>query len=46
VGRYFIMIAFGALFANVVMSRVSLLLERIEFLMDTADALLKWLGLG
>ena len=45
-GRYFIMIAFGALFANMVMSRVSLLLGRIEFLMDTADALLKWLGLG
>lgn len=46
VGRYFIMIAFGALFANMVMSQVSLLLGRIEFLMDTANALSKWLGLG
>jgi len=46
VGRYFIMVAFGALFANMVMSRVSLLLGRIDFLMDAASALLKWLGLG
>ncbi|MCD6554834.1 MAG: hypothetical protein J7M16_12600 [Anaerolineae bacterium] len=45
-GRYFIMVTFGALFANVVMSRISLLLGRIEFLMDTANVLLKWLGLG
>jgi hypothetical protein len=45
-GRYFIMIALGALFANMVMSRVSLLLGRIEFLMDTTNSLLKWLGLG
>ncbi|MDY7041550.1 MAG: hypothetical protein SVX38_11870 [Chloroflexota bacterium] len=45
-GRYFIMVAFGALFANVVMSRVSLLLGRIDFLVNTMDALLKWLGLG
>jgi hypothetical protein len=46
VGRYFIMIAFGALFANVVMSRVSLLLGRIEFLRDAANALWIWLGFG
>lgn len=45
-GRYFIMISFGALFANIVMSRTSLLLGRIDFLLDAADTLLTWLGLG
>lgn len=44
VGRYFIMVTFGALFANMVMSLVSLLLGRIEFLMDTMSKLLTWLG--
>ncbi|MCR4407806.1 MAG: hypothetical protein NUW24_12955 [Anaerolineae bacterium] len=44
VGRYFIMITFGALFANMAMSLVSLLLGRVEFLMDTMSKLLVWLG--
>jgi len=34
VGRWFLMILFGALFGSLVMSRISLLVERISFLMD------------
>jgi hypothetical protein len=34
VGRWFLMFTFGALFGSLVMSRISLLVERITFLMD------------
>jgi hypothetical protein len=34
IGRWAIMIAFGAIFANLVMSRVSLFLGRMQFLLD------------
>jgi hypothetical protein len=34
VGRWFLMIVFGALFGSLVMSRISLLVERITFLID------------
>jgi hypothetical protein len=34
VGRWFLMFTFGALFGSLVMSRVSLLVERITFLID------------
>jgi hypothetical protein len=33
-GRWFIMVAFGAIFANVVMARISLLIGRVQFLLD------------
>ncbi len=33
-GRWFIMIAFGAIFANMVMARISLLIGRVQFLLD------------
>jgi hypothetical protein len=33
-GRWFIMIAFGAIFANTVMARISLLIGRVQFLLD------------
>ena len=33
-GRWFIMIAFGAMFANMVMARISLLIGRVQFLLD------------
>jgi len=33
-GRWFIMIAFGAVFANMVMARISLLIGRVQFLLD------------
>jgi hypothetical protein len=33
-GRWFIMIAFGAVFANTVMARISLLIGRVQFLLD------------
>ena len=33
-GRWFIMIAFGAIFANTVMARISLLIGRVRFLLD------------
>ena len=32
-GRWFIMIAFGAIFANMVMARISLLIGRVQFLL-------------
>jgi hypothetical protein len=33
-GRWFIMIAFGAIFANTVMARISLLIGRVQFLLQ------------
>ena len=33
-GRWFIMITFGAIFANMVMARISLLIGRVQFLLD------------
>lgn len=33
-GRWFIVIAFGAIFANTVMARISLLIGRVQFLLD------------
>jgi len=33
-GRWFIMIAFGAIFANTVMARISLLIGRVQFLLE------------
>jgi hypothetical protein len=33
IGRYVIMLTFGAIFANTIMSRVSLLVGRINFLL-------------
>ncbi len=33
-GRWFIVIAFGAIFANTVMARLSLLIGRVQFLLD------------
>jgi hypothetical protein len=38
-GRWLLMIAFGAIFGNTVMGRVSLLIDRIQFLLG------QWLGL-
>ena len=32
-GKWFMMVAFGALFGNVVMSRISLLIGRVQFLL-------------
>ncbi len=40
VGRYIMMIAFGALFGNAAMGRMSLMIGRLRFL------LVEWLGLG
>ena len=40
VGIWFLMVSFGASFGYTVMGRISLLIGRIEFLMQ------KWLGLG
>jgi hypothetical protein len=40
IGRWVIMIAFGAIFAQVVMARVSLLIGRIQFLLGVAQGLL------
>ncbi len=40
VGRYIMMIAFGALFGNAAMGRMSLMIGRLRFL------LIEWLGLG
>ena len=40
IGRYIMMIAFGALFGNAAMGRMSLMIGRLRFL------LLEWLGLG
>lgn len=40
VGRYIMMIAFGALFGNAAMGRMSLMIGRLQFL------LVRWLGLG
>ena len=34
VGRWFLIFVFGALFGSLVMSRISLLVERITFLMN------------
>lgn len=39
-GRWLLMIAFGAFFGNTVMARMSLLIERLQFLFG------EWLGLG
>jgi hypothetical protein len=39
-GRYIMMIAFGALFGNAAMGRMSLMIGRLRFL------LIEWLGLG
>jgi len=33
-GRWFIVIAFGAIFANTVMARISLLIGRVQFLLE------------
>src|SRR6056297_1327785 len=40
IGRYIMMIAFGALFGNAAMGRMSLMIGRLRFL------LVEWLGLG
>lgn len=45
VGRWFIMIAFGAIFANMVMARISLLIGRVQFLLDSLSLLLGSFGL-
>jgi hypothetical protein len=39
IGRFFILVTFGAIFANTVMSRVSLLIGRVRFLMEVARSL-------
>ena len=39
IGRVFIVVAFGAIFADTVMARVSLLVSRIHFLLDTLRTL-------
>jgi hypothetical protein len=39
IGRYFMMVAFGAMFGNAVMGRVAILLGRVLFLLR------EWLGL-
>lgn len=43
-GRWFIVIAFGAIFANTVMARISLLIGRVQFLLDVLDRLLDVFG--
>lgn len=44
-GRWCIMVAFGAIFANTVMARISLLIGRVQFLLDVFDRLLEVFGL-
>ena len=39
IGRLFILVTFGAIFANTVMSRISLLIGRVRFLMEVARSL-------
>jgi hypothetical protein len=39
IGRVFILVTFGAIFANTVMSRVSLLIGRVRFLLEAARSL-------
>ncbi|MDP2856465.1 MAG: hypothetical protein Q8P50_00620 [Bacillota bacterium] len=39
-GKVFLLVSFGAAFANTVMARMSLLLGRMQFLLQT------WLGIG
>ncbi len=41
VGRWFILIALGAIFANLMIARLSLLIGRIRFLLDTLTG---WIG--
>jgi hypothetical protein len=41
VGRWFILVALGAIFANLMVARLSLLIGRIRFLLDTLTA---WIG--
>ncbi len=43
-GRWFILIAFGAIFATTFMSRLSLLVGRIQFLLDSVRELLETIG--
>jgi hypothetical protein len=38
-GRWLMMVAFGAMFGSTVMARMSLLVARLQFLLD------KWLGM-
>lgn len=39
IGRLFILVTFGAIFANTVMSRISLLIGRVRFLMEVVRSL-------
>lgn len=39
IGRYFMMVAFGAVFANIILSRSTLFFSRMVFL------LVQWLGI-
>jgi hypothetical protein len=39
IGRFFILVTFGAIFANTVMSRISLLIGRVRFLVEVARSL-------
>lgn len=39
IGRFFILVTFGAIFANTAMSRISLLIGRVRFLMEVARSL-------
>ena len=44
-GRWFLMIAFGAMFGNTVMARISLFIGRMQFLLkDWLGSLLPWLA--
>jgi hypothetical protein len=39
IGRFFILVTFGAIFANTIMSRISLLIGRVRFLMEAVRSL-------
>ena len=45
VGRWFLMIAFGAMFGNTVMARISLFIGRVQFLLhDWLGHYVTWFG--
>ena len=46
-GRWFLMIAFGAMFGNTVMARISLFIGRVQFLLnDWIGSFLPWFHRG
>ncbi|MBU0495186.1 MAG: hypothetical protein KKA73_00915 [Chloroflexi bacterium] len=45
-GRFFIAVALGALFASLLVSRLSLLVGRIEFLIESTQTAMRSLGIG